>query len=64
MKNKIKERRRELDMSQTELASLSGVSRMTIYKLENDEKLVCTTRTLSKIADALGTPLSELIFWD
>lgn len=50
---KIKECRKELNMSQEELSKRSGVSRTIISGLENGAITVTTTETLLKIAKAL-----------
>lgn len=57
---KIKERREALRMSQEELASKSGVSRQTISSIENCPDKNMSTKTLEKIAAALGTTLKDL----
>lgn len=59
---KLKDYRRAKKMSQEELASLSGVSRQTISAIENDGAGSATTKTLAKIAKALGTTVSDLFF--
>ena len=60
MEYKIKEKRTEKSMSQTELAEQSGVSRAIISKLESGEEVVTTTDTLMKIANALGCPVTDI----
>ena len=61
---RIKEKREELGMSQTKLSERSGVSRGIIWSLESDPNAVTTTKTLQKIAEALGTTVSALFFED
>lgn len=61
---KIKEKREKIGMSQTKLSERSGVSRGIIWALESDPGAVTTTKTLQKIADALGTSVAELFFDD
>ena len=61
---KIKEIRDKIGMSQTKLAERSGVSRGVIWSLESDPNAVTTTKTLQKIADALGTTIAEIFFAD
>ena len=51
-------------MSQTKLSERSGVSRGIIWALESDPKAVTTTKTLQKIAEALGTTIADLFFED
>lgn len=59
---KIKEIREEKQMSQTELAEKSKVSRTIINQLENGTKIVTTTHTLVKIASALGVKVEDIFF--
>lgn len=60
MEFKIREIREKCNITQTELAIKSGVSRTTINQLENGRKKAMTTFTLLKIATALGTTVDEL----
>lgn len=62
MGGKLKDYRSAKKISQEELASLSGVSRQTISAIENNGAESATTKTLAKIAQALGTTVSELFF--
>lgn len=57
---RIKELREKKRLTQEELAEKSGVSRTTISNLENDSNKTVNTRTLSKIASALGVKLESL----
>ena len=57
---KIKEFRKELNMSQEELANKAGISRATLSKLESGRIVEFITNTLSKIADALGKKSNEI----
>lgn len=50
---KIREYRREMGITQTELSKRANVSRATISALENGTLTVTTTETLIKIAKAL-----------
>lgn len=59
---KVKEVRESLNMTQEELAKKSGVSRGTIAALENETTTATTTKTLSKIAQALGVSVSQIFF--
>lgn len=61
---KIKDCRREIDITQEELARRSGVSRTIISGLESGAITVTTTDTLSKIAKALGKKVGEIFFDD
>lgn len=59
---KIREVRERLNMTQVELAVKSGVSRTTISNLENGVESVTTTRTLNKLAYALGVNVEDLFY--
>lgn len=56
---KIKDIRESLGMTQEELAEKSGVCRTTISALENGTERATTTKTLLKIASALGTTVDQ-----
>lgn len=60
MKFNIRELRKERHMSQMELAKKSNVSRSLISGLENGSTTVTSTETLRKIADALGSKVSDI----
>lgn len=59
---KIKEYREAIKMSQEELAERSGVSRGTISALENGSAKNTTSKTLLKLAEALGTSVDKIFF--
>lgn len=59
---KIKELREEQNMTQEELARKSGVSRTTIWALENNANKMASTKTLLKIAQALGKSVDQIFF--
>lgn len=59
---KIKEMREERNMTQEELARKSGVCRTTIWALENNANKTASTKTLLKIANALGTSVDQIFF--
>ncbi len=59
---KIKEVREARKMTQEELAEKSGVSRGTISALENGFVRTTTTKTLFKLAKALGTSVDQIFF--
>lgn len=61
---KIKEVRESKNMTQDELSRLSGVSRGTICALESNSVRVTTTKTLVRLAEALGTTVDEIFFTD
>lgn len=56
----IREIREKKKMTQEELSKLSGVSRTTIIKLENNEDVETQVGTLKAIAGALEIPVSQL----
>lgn len=59
---RIKEVREEKNMTQEELSEKSGVSRGTISALENGSTRTTTTKTLLKLARALGVSLDRIFF--
>ncbi len=62
MGTRIRERREELQMTQEELATKSGVSRQTISALENDKYDDVLVGTLAAIATALGTTVDKIFY--
>ena len=58
---KIKQRRKEIGLSQDKLSKLAGVAYNTIVKIESGENPNPTIETLKKIAKALNTPIEDLI---
>ena len=62
MFNRIREIRTKKGVSQEALAKASGVSRVTISKLESGKTTVTTTETMSRIADALGCTIIDIFF--
>lgn len=61
---RIKEHREALNMTQDQLADAAGVSRGTISALENGTARATTTKTLLRIAQALGTTVDQIFFED
>ena len=61
MKTRVRELRREQGMTVDALASKSGVSRATIWKLEKSDVKNVSIGTLQKIAKALGVRTEELV---
>ena len=59
---RIREIREDRGMTQVELAEKSGVSRTTIYGLETGAEKITTTKTLNKLAHALGVSIDEIFF--
>lgn len=51
---KIKSLRMQVGLSQEELAIKSGISRVTISKLENGTQDITTNKTLAMLGKALG----------
>lgn len=62
MKNTVKDRREYLNMSQTELAIKSGVSRQTISLIENNNLDNIESKTMIKIAIALNCDVGDIFF--
>ena len=61
---RIKEVREAKKMTQEELSEKSGVIRGTISALENGVNRITTSRTLAKLAQALGTSVDQIFFAD
>jgi putative transcriptional regulator len=61
LSNRLKERRTELGLTQSELAELCLVSRKTINTVENGVFVPSTLLAL-KLAEALSVPV-ERLFW-
>lgn len=59
---KLKEIRLAKKMSQEELSRAANVSRATISAIENDKDHYYSTKTLKKIASALGTTVDSIFF--
>lgn len=57
---RVKEEREKKGMTQEELAKKAGVSRTIISGLESGTINVTTTKTLKKIAEALGKNVSDI----
>lgn len=63
LKNRLKACREERGITQVELAKLSGLSRATIIKIENNEEVNVNTQTIAKIAEVLKIPPSEIFLF-
>lgn len=61
---RIKEVRIEANMTQEELAQISGVARTIIAGLESGAIKNTSTKTLVKIARALKRPITDIFFDD
>ncbi len=59
---KVKDARKAANMTQEELARKSGVSRGTICALERGDTYGTSSKTLLKIARALGTTVDKIFF--
>lgn len=59
---RIKEIREAQGLSQVELSEKSGVSRAIISGLESGTITTTTTKTLIRIAEALGKKVSDIFF--
>lgn len=64
MKNRLKEMRELVGVSQEELAKKSGVSRTTISEIETNKKMVVTNITLERLANALNLKITDIFFRD
>ena len=60
MRFNIKEKRESINMTQEKLAEAAGISRGTLSRLESNEETIANTKTLGKIAEALGCPVGDL----
>lgn len=63
MKNNIRVERAIFRISQQELADAIGVSRQTIYAIEND-KFIPSTELALKMSAYFGKTVNELFFLD
>lgn len=62
MGNKIKERREDLKMSQEDLATASGISRVTISRLESGAQSDLKVSNLKRLAEILKCDIGDLLF--
>ena len=60
IKNRLKELREERGMSQEKLVEMTGISRTTLSKIENNEEVNVNTRTIAKLAEAFDVKPSEI----
>lgn len=60
MTTKLKEYREAANITRVGLAKASGVSRMTIYKIENGLLKDIKSTTMLKLADALHKSAAEI----
>lgn len=61
MKNRLREIRQKLDLSQEELAEKANLSRYTIVQIENQKGPV-KSDTIAKLVHATGVPANEIFF--
>ena len=59
---RVREVREQVGMTQEELSAKSGVSRATICALEKNQERNTTSKTLQRIAEALGVSVDQLFF--
>ena len=60
MKNKIRERRIKIGLSQDQLAEKAGVTRAIISQLENGTRTVITAGAMVNIAKALRSSVADV----
>jgi transcriptional regulator with XRE-family HTH domain len=58
---RLRELRRRRGMSQSELAEQAGISLRTLARLESQSSRPCRTRTLARLARALGEDPAVLL---
>ena len=59
--SRLRQIRHQHGMSQERLADQAGISLTTITRLERQPRAACRTRTLARLAAALGQPPATLI---
>ena len=62
MKNKLKEYREKLGLTQEKLAEKSSVSRQTISSIENGILTNIESKTMFKLANALNCDIGDIFF--
>lgn len=62
MENKLKKKRKELDISVRDLANKTGLSATYLSNLENEQKTNPSKETMDKIAYSLNTTVPELFY--
>ena len=60
MVNQLRAAREARGISLSALARESGLARATVWKIESGRADVYTTKTMEKLAAALGVPASEI----
>lgn len=61
MIERVRELRKAAGLSQGDLAKRAGLTRKTIWNVEADPSHAANVRTLTKLAEALGVDLSDLL---
>ena len=61
---RLKQTRKARNLTQTELADISGVSRMTIAQIERGATETTTSAVIVKLAKALGVSTDFLLCMD
>lgn len=62
MRNLVRKRRKELDMTQEKLSEISNVSRATISLIENNALKSIESTTMFKLAIALNCDIGDIFF--
>lgn len=57
--NRLREIRESKNMTITQLAEKSGITRQTVYRLEAETVDTANSQTLKRLADALGVQISD-----
>lgn len=63
LRNRVKEMRKELKMTQASLCKKAGISRTTLDKIENGDTVNIKTSTITKIAYALNSPADKVFYF-
>lgn len=62
--SRIKKKREEKGISQTDLAEMVGISKQTLYKYENDIITNIPSDKIEKIADKLDVSAAYIMDWE
>lgn len=57
--NNLRKIREDKDMTISDLARKSGITRQTIYRLESEAEETANSKTLKALADALGVQITD-----
>jgi transcriptional regulator with XRE-family HTH domain len=58
----LKKRRKQLNMTQDEVASAAGISKQHYYLIEKGHITNITKKNILKLSQVLKTPVTELFF--